>query len=127
MIRLAVLRIGKEYGMKKFASVVMALALSLCMFGCGKPAGMSQEAYDIGNDAVAVTEKYLEGEISSDEAADELQKFSDEMDSAPAGDSGRSEIDISADIGYLHFFVSAKKDEEAKTALDSLKKTLTDL
>lgn len=112
--------------MKKFALMVLALALSLCIFGCGKPAGMSQEAYDIGNDAVAVTEKYLAGKISSDEAANELQKCSDEMDSAPAGDSGRSELDISADIGYLHFFVSAEKDDEVKTILESLKRTLTD-
>lgn len=111
--------------MKKFAIAALALAVALCMFGCGKPAGMSQETYDIGNGAVEVTEKYLKGDMPRSEASDKLEDYSDEIDSAPDAEASKT-LAIRADIGYLSFYVGQGHDDKVDEILESLKKELTD-
>lgn len=112
--------------MKKITGVAIALALSFCMFGCGKPAGMSQESYDIGNYAVEITEKYLEGDVSGYEASDKLEKYFDDMDSVPDLEASKT-LSIRADIGYLAFYVGqGNHDDEVTKIVDDLKGNLTD-
>lgn len=112
--------------MKKLATVAFVLSLLLCMFGCGKPAGMSQETYDIGNGAVKVTEQYLNGDISGSEASDKLEKYSDDMDSVPDIEASKT-LSIRAGIGYLASYVEqGNHDDEVTKIVDDLKNNLTD-
>lgn len=112
--------------MKKIAVIALTVAVTLCMFGCGKPAGMSQETYDIGNRSVEVTEKYLKGDILGSEASDKLEKYADDMDSVPDIESSKTSS-IRANIGYLSFYVGqGNHDEKVTKIVESLKDSLTD-
>ncbi len=66
--------------MKKVISIISVLSLSLILIltGC-KPDGMPDYTYKIGTKALEVTDKYLDLEISADEAEEEINELSDRL------------------------------------------------
>ena len=62
--------------MKKFTSIILCAVflLSLCSCG-GKPEDMSDAMYQIGQNALAVADQYIAGEITGDDAYDRFEEF----------------------------------------------------
>lgn len=66
--------------MKKILSLISVLSLVLIFLltGC-KPNGMPDYTYKIGTKVLEVTDKYLDLEISADEAKEEINELSDRL------------------------------------------------
>ena len=63
--------------MKKITSIFLfaVLLLTLALVSCGKPSDMSDAMYQIGLNALSVTDEYISGEITGDDAYTRIEKF----------------------------------------------------
>ncbi|WP_455683628.1 hypothetical protein [Thomasclavelia sp.] len=75
--------------MKKLLSVLLVFGLCLGLTGCGgssKPDDMTDESYDTGIKILEITDKYLDGEIDKDEAANSIRSMMDDFSGDGIGD-----------------------------------------
>lgn len=114
------------------AALTLAVACGGLLIGCGgKPAGLSQEVYDLGVETCDVLEDYVEGRMNQDTCErklKELESQAEEMDEAfeeEYGDEYPTQIhtdnaDVLFQISYISSAVSYVGDGETYEAQDEL-------
>ena len=76
--------------MKKVITVLMIFTL-LCVCGCGK-SKCPQELIDAGNEAVQITEKYLDGSIDDSIVKDRLLEIEDYLEDLELSDDENDKV-----------------------------------
>lgn len=114
------------------AALTLAVACGGLLIGCGgKPAGLSQEVYDLGVETCDVLEDYVEGRMNQDTCERKLKEFesqAEEMDEAfeeEYGDEYPTQIhtdnaDVLFQISYISSAVSYVGNGETYEAQDEL-------
>jgi len=109
--------------MKRVLLIMMAL-VAICLTGCGKPADMPSDAYDLGIKALDATDKYLSGESSQSATYAILEDVYERLDGLY--ESGTLEsaetLLLSIEISALKFKIQI--DGNVKTERDNLAKRL---
>lgn len=67
--------------MKKFIMIVIVFCCSVVLFGCKiKPAGLSKNVYEVADEVLNVTNRYIDDEISLDEAYKQVKSLSKNLE-----------------------------------------------
>ncbi|WP_304508915.1 hypothetical protein [Anaerotignum sp.] len=106
--------------------ILIALCLALCLTGCGKPANVSEDVYNLGLKAVDVTEQFLAADLTVDEA---YEKLDDIEDRAIIDEDYPKDSSVKGKIGTLAWDVHKSDDvsdgtQVVKDELDKLKSYL---
>lgn len=74
--------------MKKLFRIVFVLFISLSLVGCqdSAPKDMSDASYGVGNDIIALADKYLDGNIEKDEFETTIAILIDKVSGNEVGD-----------------------------------------
>lgn len=108
--------------------ILIALCLALCLTGCGKPANVSEDVYNLGLKAVDVTEQFLSADLTADEAKEKLDEIKSRIveDDAYSNDLlVGTEIELIAySIGFIDGNPTEDDIKEVKERLDDLKEDL---
>lgn len=80
----------------------------------------------IGEKVVKITEQYLDGEISAEDAYDEIGIYYDTLEAIPEEEDDTGELSLlQTYVLVLHTnFLTGQPDEEIKDTLNSIKKLL---
>jgi hypothetical protein len=120
--------------MKRFIALLLVGVMALSLAGCGKPAGMNQEIYDYGQEAVKVTESYLNGGMAAETAYDRLDFVYDKMNAVattPKDLNARFDDDLVRSTVLIlssKFLSVLSSSDSDKDALDAeIKESLEDL
>lgn len=109
--------------MKKKLIAVM-LCITMCLLGCGnkRPDTVSEGMYLIGCKALKISDKYINSDLSSDEAYDELSSLSSQATNS-VDDDYEQDLLISVSVSSLSSDLwSMKKPFGTKSTLADFKK-----
>lgn len=85
---------------KRIMSICLVILILVGITACGgKPRGMSDNAYEVGKNAVNVAEDYLSGVISADTASEKLRRLYDQI--PKSDDESIYDISIRSSILFL--------------------------
>lgn len=112
---------------KRVLTFGLILSLSLSLIACGashkKPEGLSEDEYDAALRVVETYDKYLDSNISEEEAYEEISSISNSWDSLDKEDSDdATSTSLSSDILLLSTYLfsgnsSDKKMTEQRNAI----------
>ena len=113
--------------------IICLLCILTCLFtSCavdGKPAGMSQDCYDLGCKALDATDAFLDGDITAVAAAGQVQDYCQRLSELPTdqADGVQSVVNSCEQIAYM-LLRAANGDkyaaQEVETARNTLAQTL---
>lgn len=74
--------------MKKIFSLMLCCFMIFGLIGCGssKPDNMTDESYNTGVKTLEIADKFLDGKIDKDEAADSIRSIIDDFSGDGVGD-----------------------------------------
>lgn len=107
---------------------ILTCLLTACAAGV-KPAGMSQDCYDLGRKALDAVDAFLDGNVSAVAAAGQVQDFCQRLSALPTdqADGVQSVVSSCEQIGYM-LVRAANGDKyaakEVETARNNLARTL---
>lgn len=126
----------KEKAMKKKIVVITIVCLSIVSFAaCSReperPENISEGMYDIGVKAVKITDRYLDADLTLDEAYDEISNLSSQASSS-ISDEYNFDVVVSIDIGSIEYdlfsmrnpYGDKKTDSDVKNDRNELMDTL---
>ena len=64
--------------MKRMLTVLMTIVICITLSAC-RPSGMDNKTYNLGKDAVELTQDFLDGKLPMDEAKDKMDDIRDEL------------------------------------------------
>jgi len=120
---------------KKIKALISVIIICSLLVACSqkaeKPDTVSEEMYTIGTKAVKITDKYLNADLTLDEAFEEISNLYDQAHSAE-NDEYDYDLSVAVDIGSIHVKMmemnipmhSEYTDSDIKDARDELAETL---
>lgn len=92
--------------MKKLIVTVLISVFAISLMACSsepkRPEDISEDLYDIGVKAVKITDKYLEADLTLDEAYDEISNLSDQASNS-RNDEYSSDLAVSIEIDSIEY------------------------
>lgn len=114
--------------MKKLIALLLVVVLSISICGCSNRNKYSEEAIEAAENTIIYAEKYLNGEINSDKAKNEIEeieaKFAEYMESNEDTDTYDNDGWIGGKISGIEVFVYTEDDQELEKQIKSLKEMI---
>ncbi len=114
--------------MKKIIALLLAVVLAVSICGCSSRSKYSEEAIEAAENTIIYAEKYLNGEISSDNAKREIEKidekFAEYMKANEDADTYDNDGWIGGKISGIEVFVYTEDNQELEKQIKSLKEMI---
>lgn len=68
--------------LKRLVAMLMVISIMVSVSACGssKPDNLTKETYELGKDALAIMDKYLDGKMDADTAEKKLEKIYEQLE-----------------------------------------------
>lgn len=110
--------------MKKFLSICLVLGMCMGLVGCSdKPSDLSDENYELGIKILETADKYLDGDLSADDAESKIDILKDRIDSEDTQKANLLQINSQ----LLSFEVLKSKNKVTEETLTSVKEVRDDI
>lgn len=108
---------------KKIAIFLFTVLIASTLVACNsKPDDMDEDTYELGKKAVNVMDEYFDGEISSEEADEQLSTISDRLDDLDSDNSiyNLTNSEVVLDISMFSLSMSMSDNEGMQDCYNDL-------
>lgn len=110
--------------MKRAITVILAVTMLLSLLACGIPAGMDEETYNAGKDALEVMQNYNKGLMSDDAAYKRIDVLYKRLDNLKFNDFDKDQKNTRVLLCLLEFKIAINGKGDTFKCADDLKTML---